>query len=1269
VRRLARRLHEETRALPIVSPHGHVAPALLADDAPFPEPAALLLTPDHYVFRMLYSQGVPMEALGVPPRGPAGAAGDGDAGGGGGGGAAVERDPRAAWRRFAAHYHLFRGTPTRAWLDYVLHELFGVRVKLAAATAERVYDQVAERLAGPDFRPRALFERFGLEVLATTDAAGDDLAHHRALRASGWAYGAGRVVPTFRPDALFRIAQPGWADALAGLERARGAPARDLAAFVAALAERRAYFRALGAPAATTCATARSVALVKGAKVKIASGARADEVYEYLGADRTGVDLTGEDFNDTSLWSRLGLTRTADEVRAGITGASIHASGALVVDAAAEQTILATVVAAAVGVSGGGTTGFALSGAGVYTENRIATDVRAVVDGDGDFGITASAVTVEATDASGIRAIAGAAAIAASFGGTSGLAFSLALSVAINDVSNRVEAAIQNADQGVTTTSGPVTVTARTLGRALFDFTGSVTAAQLDDLTFEDRDDPDTTSTDETTVDLANDGAIRSALAARFAAGGHALGSGWTIVALRPGSVWQVTSGIQTYVITLTGASFFVAAPTIQAVSVGASIAAGFGGTTGIAVSGAGAVALNSITTRTNAHIDASAIVSQTSVTIEATATPRSVPSSPRSRWRSAEAARSARASPSVSPSRRTSSARASRAAPAPRSPRLHPGLVDRRQGRRAADHRDRPARDRRGRRRRVGRRRRRRIGGVAASGAGVYTETASPRTSSFVDGTRTGGITATTVTLSALDRSSIGAIAGGRRPVLRLRRRGGGLRVRRRRDRLQHHRQRGRGVHRQRRPPRREPDRRPDAQRHRGRLDRRADRGGRARDLRRHDRRGDRGGGRLGQQHDPHQDRRGHRERRRRRLRRRGDRHRPGHVEAARACGHRVRRRRGGRGRRRGLDRRRDRREHRGHDRALRQAHQRAHATQVAVGTRVRVASGRDLGDVWQRTDAPGASDPLGLGYGGWTLVGRSSVTQAFIKSSSVDAAGALTLQATSGQTIQALVLSGSVAASAGAVGISLSGAGVSATNTIAAITAATIDGDGATGVRAASISITALDTSTIEAVAGAASVAAAFGVGASFALTIGVALAENTIANEVHAHIANGDTMIKARTGGIVISATETATIKAISAAASIAVAIDGIGAASIAGAGGRRDQHHPHPDARRHPRLARAEQRPRGRRRHVRRDGRGEDPRGLGLVGRRRRCRHRPGHRRRPRAEPHRLHAVGHPAPVDDERDHHRLEHRRRGARSRSTRSAARRSTRSSSRAPSP
>ena len=146
-------------------------------------------------------------------------------------------------RLFAEHYYLFRGTPTGVWLDHELHELFGVRVKLDGATAQRIYDEIREQLASPEFRPRALFERFNIEVLATTDAASDPLEHHRAIRESGW---EGRVIPTFRPDAVFRIATPAWRDEIAALERRSGHRVRSYQRFIAALEERRAFFHSLG---------------------------------------------------------------------------------------------------------------------------------------------------------------------------------------------------------------------------------------------------------------------------------------------------------------------------------------------------------------------------------------------------------------------------------------------------------------------------------------------------------------------------------------------------------------------------------------------------------------------------------------------------------------------------------------------------------------------------------------------------------------------------------------------------------------------------------------------------------------------------------------------------------------------------------------------------------------------------------------------------------------------------------------------------------------
>jgi glucuronate isomerase len=154
--------------------------------------------------------------------------------------------PREIWLRLAERFHLFLGTPSGYWLEHQLHSLFDVQVRLTAATASIVYDQVAERLASPEFRPRALFDRWKIEVLATTDAADDPLDHHRAIRASGW---PGRVIPTFRPDATFRVAAPEWPGAIAALAQASGIPITSWEALLAALRERRAFFRQHGATA------------------------------------------------------------------------------------------------------------------------------------------------------------------------------------------------------------------------------------------------------------------------------------------------------------------------------------------------------------------------------------------------------------------------------------------------------------------------------------------------------------------------------------------------------------------------------------------------------------------------------------------------------------------------------------------------------------------------------------------------------------------------------------------------------------------------------------------------------------------------------------------------------------------------------------------------------------------------------------------------------------------------------------------------------------
>jgi glucuronate isomerase len=229
-RTLARALFAQVERLPIISPHGHTDPAWFASDAPFADAASLLVQPDHYLLRMLHSQGVSLETLGVPPlEGPW-----------------TAPDPRSVWRCFAEHYALFRATPSRAWLDHTFVTVFGLDVRLEAATADHYFDVIGDALSRPAFRPRALYARFGIEVLATTDAALDDLASHRALAASNW---RGRVIPTFRPDDVTDPDREDFARNLQRLGEVSGEDTSGWSGYLAALAARRATFRALGATA------------------------------------------------------------------------------------------------------------------------------------------------------------------------------------------------------------------------------------------------------------------------------------------------------------------------------------------------------------------------------------------------------------------------------------------------------------------------------------------------------------------------------------------------------------------------------------------------------------------------------------------------------------------------------------------------------------------------------------------------------------------------------------------------------------------------------------------------------------------------------------------------------------------------------------------------------------------------------------------------------------------------------------------------------------
>ncbi len=229
-RRVAAALYERIADLPLVCPHGHVDPKLLAANERFPDPAALLVIPDHYVTRMLYSQGIALERLGIPTLD----------------GAPVEDDPRRIWQLFAENFYLFRATPSGAWITHELEDVFGIDVPLDGPHAQDIYDAIQAKLATPGFLPRALFERFRIEVLCTTDAAGDSLEHHEAIRNSGW---GGQIRPTFRPDIAMTLTHPRWRAEIDAIAKASGVDVHDYASYILALEARRTFFKRMGATA------------------------------------------------------------------------------------------------------------------------------------------------------------------------------------------------------------------------------------------------------------------------------------------------------------------------------------------------------------------------------------------------------------------------------------------------------------------------------------------------------------------------------------------------------------------------------------------------------------------------------------------------------------------------------------------------------------------------------------------------------------------------------------------------------------------------------------------------------------------------------------------------------------------------------------------------------------------------------------------------------------------------------------------------------------
>ncbi|MGD0911426.1 MAG: glucuronate isomerase [Terracidiphilus sp.] len=259
-RKVARALYESVHDLPIVSPHGHTQAAWFATNAPFPDPATLFVQPDHYVFRMLYSQGVSLDDLEIgQPR---------------------IMEPRKVWRIFASHYYLFRGTPTRIWLDYAFQNLFGLTERLCEKTADLYYDTIQEKLNAPEFLPRALFERFKIELLSTTDSPLDDLAHHKSIRDSGW---KGRIIPAFRPDSVVDPDFPGFLVSVAKLGEQNGEDTATWDGYLAALLKARARFKTLGCtstdhghPTALTADLDRTDSQILFEKVLVGSTTAAD---------------------------------------------------------------------------------------------------------------------------------------------------------------------------------------------------------------------------------------------------------------------------------------------------------------------------------------------------------------------------------------------------------------------------------------------------------------------------------------------------------------------------------------------------------------------------------------------------------------------------------------------------------------------------------------------------------------------------------------------------------------------------------------------------------------------------------------------------------------------------------------------------------------------------------------------------------------------------------------------------------------------------------
>nr|HPN38035.1 glucuronate isomerase [Melioribacteraceae bacterium] len=228
IRKYAREIYSTIKDMPIISPHGHVDISMFAENRPFPNPTKLFLTPDHYVYRMLYSQGITMEELGIPAID----------------GIDVEQDPKKIWQLFAENYHLFNGTPSGNWLAHEFNVVFGIEEKPCRENAQIIYDYLQEKIDSPEYLPRALFEKFNIEVLTSTDAASDLLENHKKIKESGWNK---KIIPCFRPDGVTDLSNKRWRENLKALENSVCYEITNYHMFIKALEERRAFFKLMGA--------------------------------------------------------------------------------------------------------------------------------------------------------------------------------------------------------------------------------------------------------------------------------------------------------------------------------------------------------------------------------------------------------------------------------------------------------------------------------------------------------------------------------------------------------------------------------------------------------------------------------------------------------------------------------------------------------------------------------------------------------------------------------------------------------------------------------------------------------------------------------------------------------------------------------------------------------------------------------------------------------------------------------------------------------------